>query len=137
MRTRDMAPSYKEPTVQESHSLPLDRQNKRMYVRERKVRGREKKWLEQDLVQPESHDKPNRETSGLFLISAPCLHPSNLFYPFLLPSFWPGLPFPCVCCSYSPLHFFFFWCEMNIKALLHQLGGLQQNLIGVRDPLAC
>lgn len=42
VRTRDMAPSYKEPTVQESHSLPLDWQNKRMYVRERKVRGREK-----------------------------------------------------------------------------------------------
>lgn len=24
VRTRDMAPSYKDPTVQESHSLPLD-----------------------------------------------------------------------------------------------------------------
>lgn len=24
VRTRDMAPSYKDPTVQESHCLPLD-----------------------------------------------------------------------------------------------------------------
>lgn len=33
VRTRDMAPSYKDPTVQESHCLPLDWQNKSMHLR--------------------------------------------------------------------------------------------------------
>lgn len=46
MRTRDTAPSYKEPTVPESHSLSLDWQNKSMHVSQEKVRGREKKWQE-------------------------------------------------------------------------------------------
>lgn len=33
VRTRDMAPSYKDPTVQESHCLPLDWQNKSVHLR--------------------------------------------------------------------------------------------------------
>lgn len=42
------------------------------------------------------------------------------------------------CAAPIPLCIFFFlWCEMNIKALLRQLGGLQQNLIGLRDPPEC
>lgn len=36
-----------------------------------------------------------------------------------------------------PFCIFFSWCEMNIKALLGQLGGLQQNLIGLHGPPAC
>lgn len=39
VRTRDTAPSYKEPTVPESHSLSLDWQNKSMHVSEEKVRA--------------------------------------------------------------------------------------------------
>lgn len=108
VRTRDTASSYKEPTVPESHSLSLDWQDKSMHVSEEMVRSREKKRQEQDLVQRGSHDKPNREVSGLFLISTPCLDPSNLSYLFLPPFFWPGLPFLCLCCSYSLLHFFSF-----------------------------
>lgn len=33
VRTRDVTPSYKDPTVQESHCLPLDWQNKSMHLR--------------------------------------------------------------------------------------------------------
>lgn len=40
-RTRDKAPSYKKPTVSESHSLSLDWQNKSTHVSGEKVRGRE------------------------------------------------------------------------------------------------
>lgn len=57
VRTRDMAPSYKDPTAQESHCLPLDWQNKSMHLRRvgKEGRGGEKKyitqkWQEWDLV---------------------------------------------------------------------------------------
>lgn len=64
VRTRDMAPSYKDPTVQESHCLPLDWQNKSINVSGvgKEPRKITQKWHEWDLVQLRSHDKPNRET---------------------------------------------------------------------------
>lgn len=40
VRTRDVTPSYKDPTVQESHCLPLDWQNKSMHLRGVREEGR-------------------------------------------------------------------------------------------------
>lgn len=86
-------------------------------------------------MQRGSHDKPSREASGLLLISTPCLDPSNLSVPPDLLLAW--FAFSMLVLLLFPFAFFFFWCETNIKALLRQLGGLQQNLIGLRDPPAC
>lgn len=95
-------------------------QNKRA-GRERE--GRKWQW---DLMQPGSHDKPNSETQGLFLISTPCL---NLY------SFLASLPSLARFAVSFAFCIFLSWCEMNIKAMLWQLGGLQRNLIGLHGPL--
>lgn len=87
-------------------------------------------------MQPGSHDKPNSETQGLFLISTQCLHPSTFSLSSPLPPFFSlvrRFP-PLVLLLFSPFALFFSWCEMNIKATLGQLGGLQQNLIGLNGP---
>lgn len=39
VRTRDMAPGYKDPTVQESQCLPLDWQTKACILEEEEKRG--------------------------------------------------------------------------------------------------
>lgn len=81
-----------------------------------------------------SHDKPNSETRSLFLISTQCLHPSTFSLSFAsLPSFSPVCHFHA-CAAPFPFCIFFSWCEMNIKAMLGQLRGLQQNLIGLPGP---
>lgn len=43
-RTRDKAPSYKKPTVPESHSLSLDWQNKKHACERGEGEGQRKKW---------------------------------------------------------------------------------------------
>lgn len=88
VRTRDMAPSYKDPTVQESHCLPLDwvlGKTKACIWEKKEGRG-EKSHKMAGVgfgAAIGSHDKPNSETHSLFLISTQCLHPST--FPLLLP----------------------------------------------------
>lgn len=83
-------------------------------------------------MQPGSHDKPNSATQGLFLISAPSLNLLS-FLGSLPSSAW--LAVSMLVLLLFPFCIFFSWCEMNIKALVGQLGGLQQNFIGLHGLL--
>lgn len=136
-----MAPSYKDPTVLESHRQPLDRalgKTKARIWEERERKGGGKKITQNGRsgiwcsVGPMTNQTVQHTRSAFdFYSSIPqpcspsCLPPSSSLAWFAV-SMLVLLPFPfCI---------FFSWCEMNIKALLGQLGGLKQNLIGLCGP---
>lgn len=105
VRTRDMAPSYKDPTVQESQRRPLHWQNKSTHRRRRK---RRKRGVENEGKRGGGGESEKNGRSGIWHSRGPWTKQTvkhKVCFLFILSASFPqpSFPFP----SLAPATFFF------------------------------